>query len=409
MPGYHLLRRDRVSNSHGGLCMYVSGQIQYEHLSDYQSDCEEVLWVKLRPKILPRGVSCIVMGTIYHPPKNRNAPLQEYLFKTLTSFESKFPGCGIILVGDFNHFKSSIIQRQYGLKQIFRFSTRGNKTLDKILTNLSHYYTDITKLSPFGLSDHCTIFAKPGDRPKNEPITRTVRNIKPSNKIKIGGYLSRIDWSILHTVNTIEEKVQLFEDLILTGINIIAPEKIIKIHSNDEPWMTADLKSQIKKRQKAFAQGNRPVFVFYRNLVNCNRKRCRQKYYHSKVKQLKCSAPKRWWNEVKKICGQTLTPLSSIDIFSSLNAVAGMDCLSPNEMATVINDIFLEPQLGYDPLFTSVKIYADHDESPIHVSEYDTFMKLKSLNSNKSSGPDQISPWLLKYFAESFATNSSTM
>ena len=89
-----------------------------------------------------------------------------------------------------------------------------------------------------------------GDRPKNEPITRTVRNFKPSNKIKIGGYLSRIDWSILHTVNTIEGKVQLFEDLILTGINIIAPEKIIKIHSNDAPWMTADLKSQIKNVKK---------------------------------------------------------------------------------------------------------------------------------------------------------------
>ena len=86
-----------------------------------------------------------------------------------------------------------------------------------------------------------------------------------------------------------------------------------------------------------------------------------------------------------------------------------MDCLSPNEMATVINNIFLEPQLGYDPLSTSVKIYADHDETPIHVSEYDTFMKLKSLNSNKSSGPDQISPWLLKYFAEILAYSVSLL
>ncbi len=49
----------------------------------------------------------------------------------------------------------------------------------------------------------------------------------------------------------------------------------------------------------------------------------------------------------------------------------------------------------YDPLSTSNKL--NHQESPIQVSEYDTFIKLKSLNSNKSSGPDKIAPWFLKY------------
>ncbi len=43
IPGYFLLRRDRVSDSHGGVCIYISEQIQYEHLIDYQSVGEEVL------------------------------------------------------------------------------------------------------------------------------------------------------------------------------------------------------------------------------------------------------------------------------------------------------------------------------------------------------------------------------
>ncbi len=80
-----------------------------------------------------------------------------------------------------------------------------------------------------------------------------------------------------------------------------------------------------------------------------------------------------------------------------------MNHRSPNEMAKLINDAFLEPQRSYDPLSTSSKIEIDHQESPIQVSEYDTFIKLKSLNSNTSSGPDKIAPWFLKYFAEILA------
>ena len=94
-----------------------------------------------------------------------------------------------MLVGDFNHFKTPSIQRQYGLKQIAKLPTRGSKTLHEILTNLSQYYTNIAKFAPFGLSDQCTVVAKAGDRPKKEPTSRTVRDLRPSNKVKLGSCL----------------------------------------------------------------------------------------------------------------------------------------------------------------------------------------------------------------------------
>ncbi len=98
--------------------------------------------------------------------------------------------------------------------------------------------------------------------------------------------------------------------------------------------------------------------------MNRNRKKCRQRYYHSKVSHLKSSKPKQGWSEVKRICGHT--PLSEIDSSSLLNTVVGMNHLSPNEMAKLINDALWEPQLSYDPLSTSNKIDIDHQESPIH-------------------------------------------
>ncbi len=69
IPGYFLLRRDRVSDSHGGVCIYISEQIQYEHLIDYQSVGEEVLRVKLCPNRLPRGISCILVESFTTHPQ----------------------------------------------------------------------------------------------------------------------------------------------------------------------------------------------------------------------------------------------------------------------------------------------------------------------------------------------------
>jgi hypothetical protein len=51
--------------------------------------------------------------------------MSEYLTDCLSSLEGNFPNCGIILTGDFNHFNTSPIVRQFKLKQLINFPTRG--------------------------------------------------------------------------------------------------------------------------------------------------------------------------------------------------------------------------------------------------------------------------------------------
>ena len=122
-----------------------------------------------------------------------------YLIETLTSIEANNPNCGIIVMGDLNRLNTSHINRQFKLKQLVKFSTRGRRTLDVILTNLSQFYDQPEKLPPFGLSDHFTIKVLPM-RPKrsdNIKILRT-RDTSESNKMALGRVLSGIDWSCLH-------------------------------------------------------------------------------------------------------------------------------------------------------------------------------------------------------------------
>lgn len=80
--------------------------------------------------------------------------------------------------------------------------------------------------------------------------------------------------------------------------------------------------------------------------------------------------------------------------------------VSHEEIATFINDCFLNPQQSYVPLDESDKIQYASSASGcdvLQVDEFDVFTKLKSLNASKSPGPDGLQPWLLKEFAEILA------
>ena len=149
-----------------------------------------MLWVHLRSTRLPLVISCIVSGTVYHPPSADERSMLDYLFTPLTSIEGFYPGCGILFSGDFNRLNVNCLLNQFRLKQLVRKATRGSKILDLIITNMSQAYdkqfVDIYPL--FGLSDHNAILLYPKLRSPLISSRRTVkrRETRPSKKIELG-------------------------------------------------------------------------------------------------------------------------------------------------------------------------------------------------------------------------------
>ena len=118
IPGYNIIREDRVERTHGGVCVYVQNQIKVEILSNLISPSFEVLWLKLRTRKLPRGISSIVLAAIYHPPGTDNLAMIDYLIDCLTRAEAMHSNCGINLMGDLNILRTSSISRLFKLKQL---------------------------------------------------------------------------------------------------------------------------------------------------------------------------------------------------------------------------------------------------------------------------------------------------
>ena len=65
---YPPLRNDRNSRRGGGVACYVRQGIQYKHWEELQELCAETVWLTIMPKRLPRTISIIIIGVIYHPP-----------------------------------------------------------------------------------------------------------------------------------------------------------------------------------------------------------------------------------------------------------------------------------------------------------------------------------------------------
>ena len=79
------------------------------------------------------------------------------------------------------------------------------------------------------------------------------RDLRTSNKAVLGRYLTQINWPLLFTpLVSCEEKWQVFQHVIHSGLDTIMPVKPVKISTADVPWMNESLKSLIMKRQKAF-------------------------------------------------------------------------------------------------------------------------------------------------------------
>ena len=80
----------------------------------------------------------------------------------------------------FNRLKTRRLQNHFKLKQLVKFPTRGQATLDLILTNMAEKYAEPESFPPFGLSDHVTVIVAPKvrDAADNTRLSITTRDTR---------------------------------------------------------------------------------------------------------------------------------------------------------------------------------------------------------------------------------------
>ena len=169
-----------------------------------------------------------------------------------------------------------------------------NKTVTRESCKLSDRSPHFAHL---GSSDHCSVHWVPNPNYGSSKLMAKKKVVKmcrfPESALNaFGRWVSAHSW-FAHTCAIdylpVDSLTTSFSDDLCNAINIYFPDKSVKIHPTDKPWMSAEIKSLILERQRAYHSGSNERWRLLRNKVRmaiCKRKK---EFFARKVKSLKTS------------------------------------------------------------------------------------------------------------------------
>ena len=159
-----------------------------------------------------------------------------------------------------------------------------------------------------------------------------------------------------------EDKLSILTEIVNYGLDTIIPERSVRLHETDRPWMNSQLKALIARRQKALATSNVPLFKILRNKVNREQKRYRKIYYENKVKGLHDTKPRDWWSEVKQLCDTAKA--TGRDLRATLHPNLVYD---DNVLSEKINEAFVSIMQGHSLLSENVLVASEDAFRPLAI------------------------------------------
>ena len=156
--------------------------------------------------------------------------------------------------------------------------TRDTSTLDLIFTNMAVCYQTPAILAPLSTSDHNIINwkSKCNISEKGNTVKIKVRKFRQQQ-------LANYDWSSVLNISGTDEKVNTFLHITNNMISEYFPERTVRMHSKDKPFMTPKIKHLISKRNMAFKRKNIKCVKKLRSQISAEIKKAKIFFYENKV------------------------------------------------------------------------------------------------------------------------------
>ena len=413
--GYNTLRRDRGDRIGGGVICYIRADIPFKLWPQFECGLE-TLWLTAHPCKLPRQFSILLIGVVYHPPNANNREMLRHISSCIDAIMKDHPFAGIILMGDFNSLPDNSLKSSYNLKQIVTVPTRGDKVLDKVLTNMNSLYSTLEVLNPLGKADHSVVICNPlpaykTPAPKSEPVL--VRSSGKNQRAFFADGLIKADWRPLYAMSTCEQQLDYLHSTITTLLDSFMPFRTTRKCPTDRPWVTVQFKDLMKQRNKAFAaiRGTPKhridprllsQYNQLRNKVNRINRDLRSAYYKASVEELKSTNSRKWWNGVKVLTG------SSSKGGNELRGLANSLCDGDDQKLADMINIFFQSVSADLPKPDKSRLPSNNDNVPDRyiITVLEVEKQLFKLDTRKAPGLDNIPTWVLHDFPGILAPTS---
>ena len=404
IEGFKIFRNDRKNKRGGGVCVYVRDYYDCKkiRIPDLPEN-PETLWVEVSVKNKK-----IAVGTLYKAPKIPCRVFQD-AYESLMHIFTKYDDP--ILCGDFNvnmlrpesnEYKTLVdsIIDPFELTQLIKTPTRitdkSRTLIDLLLVKKSENVLYSGACDVPGVSDHFLIYMAYSLKKETfKPITVTRRDFKHFDE---QGFIRASEiamWENVLTVDNVNDKVTVFENVFTELLDTFAPYKTFTIKKpNSTPWLTSEISEVMRERDSNKAHFNKTGKLPYHN---------KYKFLRNKVTSMMRQSQKDLFNNTinSKV-------KNSRDFYSAIKKVNVISDKknkgTVNFPANTLNQTFVKNNNFFvddDFIEERVKTLYDRTLPCIHkftfseVSEVGVKKVTKSINS-MSVGVDNINSYVIK-------------
>ena len=378
----------------------------------------EITWALITPKQLSSSsiVRKIAVASVYCKPHSvKKTALLDHIAESYHFLCSKYPsGLYFILAGDTNELKlNPILNLSPNFKQVVSSPTRMDppKMLDPIITTLSKYYQSPVCLPPLdndpdkdgSPADHLIVYMEPVNNFNNNPARKTkivkYRPLPRSGIEAMGKWIVQEKWNTVTDAETANEKALNLQHLLLEKLEQFLPQKVVKFTSEDQPWVTAELKSISRKKKREYSKNRKSSK--WKSLNNkfleaC--KKAKKDYYTNIVEDLKESKPGQWYSKLKRMSSYNEQKSEEV-------SVEEINHLSNQQQSEKIADSFSRISNEYEQIEESdINLESATNLNPAPVLEaYQVYEYLRKINIKSSTVKDDIPAKIIKEFSAELA------
>ena len=381
VEGFKIFRSDRkckISNRGGGVLTLVRNDWCKSHklLFDYSSTKINCLIVECKPKFLS-GFTTIVYGNIYLAPDVSPNEFKDFSVTLTTTLVQKVDTSLCVIAGDFNRC-DKVFLTSIGLLNIIDFPTRLDATLDCVFTNRGQLFT-ARRCAPLSTSDHCIIKVCPKTAAKSsrnvlllnrQRIVRQ-RNCSKENLEQLRAMIASTDFGLFHSEDP-SSYCETLTDYLNFCFDLCCPVECIHIRA--DRFSSPILKKLRRQKEVAYKNGKRETVKQTSVLIKTEIKRLNEIYVATILGD---DNYRGVWKALKRLSGYKTKNNENVTDVEELN----------KQFTPQHAEVTLPNYIGCCPVDI--------------VNPTNVYKHLRQTKPNKSPGPDELSPVLLKSCADS--------
>ena len=380
IDGYKLYRRDRLRRRAGGVAVYVRTTLpSSEWIYEGDDRLYEVIWVR---------VTNVFIAAVYHPPKPlyRAEQLLDYIESCVDALNHQYPTANIVIAGDTNQLPERDVTERTGLAQIVLQPTRGANILDRVFTS-GPLYNVVRVVQSTGKSDHKAVIAYCSSDQAAKSHTKTLTRLKYRRKSPTQNALFlqnsvSVDFGCGQPFGEVQSEFDCFYNLATCLLDTFYPERTITVTSRDPPFVTADIKAKLRRKNRLMRKGRVEEAGALAKIIG-NDIRQQQQNILSRIDHK--SDVKQVWRVVRELTGKSQTGSASVQGITA-------NTLNQHYASISTDSVYQAPLLKQ----TAATFFKEV------ITEFQVFRDLDHLKST-ATGLDLLPAWFLRLGAPIFA------